>query len=68
MMLLYSWELENYLASKNNIVSNKEYKYICKTCPQIDHIKYNAFENCFDMWTTDGNHFRFQVYYDGEKG
>lgn len=66
-MLLYSWKLENYLVSKNNTISNKEYKYIYKTYLQINHIKYDAFENRFDMWTINGNYFRFKVYYKGEK-
>ena len=65
---MYDWELDDCLVSKNNIISNKEYKYICETCPQIDHVKYNAYGNYFDVWTKDGNHFMFQVYYIGENG
>lgn len=65
---MYDWELDDYLVSKNNIISNKEYKYICETCPQIDHVKYNAYGNYFEVWTKDGNHFMFQVYYIGENG
>ena len=65
---MYDWELDSYLVSKNNIISNNEYKYICETCPQIDHVKYNAYGNYFEVWTKDGNHFMFQVYYIGENG
>ena len=35
--------------------------YICGNCPQLNHVKYNPFENCFEAWS-DYNYFKFQVY------
>lgn len=58
---MYDWELKNYLNERNNALSSKEYLYVCDTCPQISRVKYNAFDNCFEVWT-DCSYFRFQVY------
>lgn len=59
---MYDWELRNYLEERNYRLTNKEYIYICNTCPQLYHIKYNAFENNIEAWS-DYNHFKFYVYY-----
>ena len=58
---MYDWEIQNYLKERNNMLSSEEYINICRTCPQINHIKYNAFENCFEAWT-QYNYFKFKVY------
>lgn len=59
---MYDLELLNYLTERDYILTNKEYIYMCKTCPQINCIKYNASENNFEMWT-DCHYFKFYVYY-----
>lgn len=58
---MYDWEIQCYLKERNHIISHKEYLHICNTCPQIDHIKYNAADDCFEVWT-DCNYFKFKVY------
>ena len=60
---MYDWEISRYIDERNGVLSNKEYLYICNTCPQINHIKYNSFEDSFDIWT-DYEHFKFKVYLD----
>ena len=62
---MYDWEIQNYLSERNYSLSNKEYVYMCTTSPQLNHIKYNPYENCFEAWS-DCNHFRFKVYPDNE--
>ena len=59
---MYDWEIRNFLKDRNYILTNKEYIYVCRTCPQINQIKYNSYENNFEVWT-DYNYFKFQVYY-----
>ena len=59
---MYDWEFQNYLKERNYKLTNKEYIYVCNTCPQINRVKYNAFENSFEIWT-DSNYFKFCVYY-----
>lgn len=60
---MFDWELENFLSSKNYILSSKEYLEICDVCPQIQRIRYNAFDDSFLIWT-DKNCFKFEVYLD----
>lgn len=58
---MYDWEIENCLRDNNYSLSSKVYIDICKNSPQIKHVKYNAFENYFEIWT-DCNYFKFSVY------
>lgn len=59
---MYDWELKNYLEQKGYKINSEEYLHICNTCPQLRHIKYNAFNDYFEAWSDDNNYFRFQVY------
>lgn len=59
---MYDWELSQYLNEKKYILTHKEYLYVCNTCPQINHVKYDAFTDDFEVWTDGGCHFRFKVY------
>lgn len=61
---MYDWELENYLKQRNCNLNHKEYGFICKTCPQLNHIKYEPFDNIFKAWSDGGQYFEFKVYYD----
>ena len=58
---MYDWEIQNYLIERNDVLESKEYLHLLKTCPQIKHVKYNAFGNYFEIWT-DCNYFKFTVY------
>ena len=59
---MYDFEISQYLSERNHSLSNKEYLYICDTCPQINHIKYNAWSNKFEMWSDIGSYWEFTVY------
>ena len=58
---MYSKEIEELLKYKNFIINSKEYMKIVETSPQIDHIKYNAFEDTIDIYTTDNYSFKVKV-------
>ena len=58
---MYSEEIEGLLKIKNYIIDSKEYFKIVKTSPQIDHIKYNPFEDNIEMYTTDNYKFKVKV-------
>lgn len=64
MCNMYDWELKKYLEQRNYNINHKDYLYICKTCPQLNHIKYEPFDNIFKAWSSDGEYFEFKVYYD----
>ena len=59
---MYSYEIEKYLKERNYYLKINELIFITNTKvhPQIDHIKYNAFGDYFEMWTKDGYYFKFE--------
>lgn len=58
---MYSYEIDNKLKSENYNLNTGTYIQICKTSPQIIRIKYEPFENNFDIWTNDNYHWTFKV-------
>ena len=50
------------MEERNYNLSNKEYIYVCNTCPQINHVKYDAWSNRFEMWSDVGSYWNFSVY------
>ena len=59
---MYSYEIEEYLKQRNYYLRINELIFITdvKQHPQIDHLKYNAFGDYFEMWTNDGYYFKFE--------
>lgn len=55
---MYSYEIENLLKIRNNLVSIKEYIKIVNS-PQINHIKYE--NDTFYVWSNDGYKFTFKI-------
>lgn len=60
---MYSWEIDNYIRSRNWILKKHEYIYISdiKVNPQISKIKYEQFSNSFYMETDDGYNWIFRL-------
>lgn len=63
---MYSWEIDKIIKLNNGQLSSSVYLEISdiNKSPQIDHIKYNAYSNCYSMWTKDGWCWNFQVHKD----
>ena len=55
---MYSYEIEQLLKIRNNLVSIKEYIQIISS-PQVDHIKYE--DEVFKIWTNDGYKFELKI-------
>ena len=55
---MYSYEIEQLLRLRNNLVSIKEYIQIISS-PQVDHIKYE--DEVFKIWTNDGYKFELKI-------
>ena len=55
---MYSYEIEQLLKLRNNLVSIKEYLIITSS-PQIDHIKYD--NGLFYLWTNDNYKFVLKI-------
>ena len=60
---MYSWEIENFLKERNYYIGGDDLNFIIDTKqhPQINHIKFNPYDNTYDMWDKDGNHFHFKA-------
>ena len=55
---MYSYEIEQLLKIRNNLVSIKEYIQIISS-PQVDHVLYK--DNQFYIWTTDNYEFVLKI-------
>lgn len=58
---MYSHEVEQLLKIRNYLITYKEFLEITKNSLQIDHIKYNPFEDNIEMWTTDNYKFVLKI-------
>ena len=56
---MYSYEIQQLIELKNNLLDIKDYIEIIKTSPQVDHILYK--NQNFHMFTTDDYHFSFKI-------
>lgn len=59
---MYSSEIDNVMRERSFNLDSETYSRICSTSPQITRVKYDTFENVFDMWTNDNCSWRFHVY------
>ena len=59
---MFSWELDDLIKRNNYILSKHDYCSISfNTCPQISRIKYDPFENKFEIWTLDGYYWKIEI-------
>ena len=60
---MYSYEIKQLLELKNYLLDRKEANKILniKDSPQINHVKYNTYDDNFEMWTSDNYYFKFKV-------
>lgn len=58
---MFDWEIENFLKENNYILNQHQYMMLCTSSPQLNHIKYDPYQEVFETWS-DNNYFRFQVH------
>lgn len=63
---MYSYEIDQTLKSSNYTVNSKTYLHICQSSPQISRVKYEPFDDNFNIWTDDNYHWTFKVNLRGE--
>ena len=63
MNILYSWEIEKLLQMRNYLIEVQEYIEISdiKKNPQINRVKYDPYNDDFEIWTNDNYDFKFKV-------
>ena len=59
---MYDWEIENIMKQYGYNIPCDIYTSICNTSPQICRVKYEPFNNTFEMWSKNGMYIKFQVY------
>jgi hypothetical protein len=59
---MYSFEIDNILKSQNYNIDSWTYLNVCQNSPQLSHIKYNAYDDFFEMWDDQGLYWKFRVY------
>lgn len=64
---MYSWEITNIMQSHNYIIDSNIYIEILETSPQLNHIKYDPYGDCIEMWDTESNYWKFKVYPEERK-
>ena len=62
---MYTWEIENLLKLKQYLLTGREYLNMVQTSPQIKRIKYNPYNDTFEIWTKEDDnsehYFKYKV-------
>ena len=58
---MYSWEIQKAIEENNHYIGGDLLLLITDPFqnPQLDHIKYNPYNNLFEMWDKEGQYFWF---------
>ena len=64
---MYSYQINQTIVSQNYNIDSETYMDICNTSPQISRVKYEPFEDNFNIWTNDNYHWTFKVKLRGEE-
>ena len=59
---MFTYEIDALLKERNYDISSSEYNYIIDSSPQINHVKYEPYDNMFQIWTSDDGYWKFQVH------
>lgn len=59
---MFSWEIDNLLKQNNYNINSETYIHICNTSPQITEVKYDGYNNSFEIKTDDSYCWKFKVY------
>lgn len=60
---MYSWEIEKFLKDRNYYIGGDDLTFITdmRRHSQLNHIKYDPYNNSYEMWDNDGNYYNFKV-------
>lgn len=59
---MYSYEIDEILESQNYNIDSESYINICNTSPQISRVKYDPYDNKYEIWTSDNYSWKINVY------
>ena len=58
---MYSYEINELLKRSNFRISSDVYWQICES-PQVCRVKYNPYGDYVELWASDGNYWKVNVY------
>lgn len=64
---MYSYEIDQTIKYRDYNIDSKTYLHICQSSPQISRVKYEPFDDNFNIWTDDNYHWTFRVRLRGEE-
>lgn len=59
---MYSWEIKAILEEYNYNIPSNIYTAISQS-EQIIKIKFDAYNDDYELWTSDGGYWRFKVHF-----
>lgn len=57
---MYTWEIDDLVRSRGNILSVQEYIQVCRS-PQVDHVKRDGDGDRVQIWTKDGGFWEIEI-------
>lgn len=64
---MYSCEIDKTLKSHNYNIDSETYIDMCSTSTQISRVKYDPYDNKYEIWTNDNYYWKFNVYRKGNE-
>lgn len=59
---MYSSEIDQIIESQYYNIDSETYMDICNTSPQISRVKYEPYDNKYEIWTNDNFYWKINVY------
>ena len=64
---MYSYEIDQTIKSQNYNIDSETYMDICNTSQQISRVKYDPYDNKYEIWTNDNYYWKINVYRKEQK-
>lgn len=60
---MYPNELKDYIDRRNGKLNREGLSMVTNINlhPQLNHIRYNPWDDTYDMWDKEGNHYHFKL-------
>lgn len=59
---MYSYEIDKIIKSQSYNIDSVTYIDICNTSPQISRVKYDPYNNKYEISTNDNYYWKINVY------
>ncbi len=59
---MYSSEIDQIIESQYYNIDSETYMDICNTSPQISRVKYEPYDNKYEIWTNDNFYWKINVF------